>query len=104
MKLVKNSEKRAFEIQTTVPFFLDLQALNKKYFGAILDEKKFFITQEKYRKGNFKLLCLEELTVGNGIFGFESPDFLVLLNRIYTSQLELFVFDNHKDLLRWLLE
>ena len=77
-----------------------------KYYGIKESPNwKGFITQSDYESNRFVTLCSEELTRGNGWEIHNNCRSLkTLIERLLKSNFEVYEFDTHKELFKWLSE
>jgi hypothetical protein len=76
-----------------------------KYYG-VRDSvgDRGFITRSEYESGDYIVLCVEEVTEGNGYYTDTTESLSELITSLVNLEFKVYEFDTYKELFKWLSE
>ena len=78
---------------------------SEKYYGIVNKQgDKGLITRQDYESGDYLVYVADHITKGNG-FGYRKSNLKELLKvHVDSSMFQVYEFDTHKELFKWLSE
>ena len=83
---------------------IPLEDINPRtYFGSNIGDKAFLV-REEFDAGNFRWVCLSDLTAGNHYDSHQGCSVEIAVKNMLQAGYIVFQFTSGRELLTWLLE
>lgn len=94
MKRVINSKVKRESVNSS-----DLNS--RKYYGVDINGFRGFISRERFEEGDYRLLCPDSLTEGNGWVMMERDTLEKTVDAVIADGQSVYQFDTFNELMEW---